>query len=80
MTRKYGFSVIVLYSPVEPTGGSSIDSDRFYLGQLLHEQMDKILGRVMVFLLGNFNVQFCVWKQGWMGSNFPGTVEHSARV
>ena len=38
MTKKFRVSVIVVYTPVEPTDGDTIDSDKFYLQ--LQEQLD----------------------------------------
>ena len=55
MTIKFRVSAIVAYTPVEPTDGDTSDSDEFYL-QLL-EQKDRVPGRNMVFLLGDFDTQ-----------------------
>ena len=49
-------SVIVVYAPVEPTDGYTSDSDEFYLQ--LQEQIDRVPGRNMVFLLENFKRRF----------------------
>ena len=49
MTKKFRVSVIVVYAPVEPTDGDTSDSDEFYLQ--LQEQIDRVPGRNMVFLL-----------------------------
>ena len=43
MTKKLKVSVIVVYVPVEPTGGDTSDSDEFYLR--LQEQIDRVPGR-----------------------------------
>ena len=43
-----------MLNPVEPTDGDTSDSDEFYLQ--LQEQIDRVSGRNMVFLLGDFNV------------------------
>ena len=39
-TKKFRLSVIVIYIPVEPTDGDTINSDEFYLQ--LQEQIDKV--------------------------------------
>ena len=43
MTKKFRVSVIVVYTPVEPTDGDTSDSDEFYLQ--LQEQIDRVPGR-----------------------------------
>ena len=49
MTNKFRMSVIVVYVPVEPTNGDTIDSHQIYL-QLL-EQIDKVhLLKIIRFL------------------------------
>ena len=53
MTKKFRVSVIVVYVPVEPTDGYTSDSDELYLQ--LQEQIDRVPGRNMMFLLGDFN-------------------------
>ena len=55
MTRKFRVSVIVVYAPVEPTDRDTSDSDEFYLQ--LQEEIDRVLGTNMMFLLGDFNAQ-----------------------
>ena len=55
MTKKWRASVIVVYAPAEPTNGDTSDLDEFYLQ--LQEQIDRALGRTMVFLLRDFNAQ-----------------------
>ena len=55
MTKKIGVSVIVLYAPVEPIERDTSESDDFYL--LLQEQVDRVPGRKMAFLMRNFNAQ-----------------------
>ena len=52
MTKKFRVSVIVVCAPVEPTDGDTSDSDEFYLQ--LQEQIDRVPGRNMVFLLRRF--------------------------
>ena len=44
MTKKFRVSVIVVYTPVEPTDGDTSDSDEFYLQ--LQERTDRVPGRV----------------------------------
>ena len=53
--KKFRVSVIVVYAPVEPTDGDTSDSDEFDLQ--LQEQIDKVQGINMVFLLGDFKAQ-----------------------
>ena len=55
MTKKFRVSVIVVYAPVEPTDGDNSDSDEFCLQ--LQEQIDRVPGGNMVFLLRDFNAQ-----------------------
>ena len=55
MTKKFKVSVIVVYALVEPTDGDTCDTDEFYL--ILQEQIDRVQGRNMVFLIGDFNAQ-----------------------
>jgi hypothetical protein len=55
MTRTFRVSVIVVYAPAEATDGDTSNSDEFYLQ--LQEQIDRVPGRNMVFLLGDFNTQ-----------------------
>ena len=55
MTKKLRVSVIVVYAPVEPSDGDISELDEFYL--LLQEQIDRVPGRNMVFVLGDFNTQ-----------------------
>ena len=59
-------SVIVVYAPVEPTDGYTSDSDEFYLQ--LQEQIDRVPGRNMVFLLENFNAQVRRNRDRWYPS------------
>ena len=54
-TKKFRVLVIAVYAPVKPTDGGTSDSDEFYLQ--LQEQIDRVPGRNMVFLLGDFNAQ-----------------------
>ena len=63
MTRKFRVSVIVVYAPVEPTDGDTSDSDEFYLQ--LQEQIDKVPGRNMMLLLGDFNAQVGRYRDRW---------------
>ena len=53
MTKKVQVSVIVVYAHVKPSDRDTSDSDEFYLQ--LHKQIDRVSGRNMVFLLGDFN-------------------------
>ena len=53
ITKKFRVSVIVAYHPVELTDGDTSDLDEFYLQ--IQEQIDRVPGRNMVFLLGDFN-------------------------
>ena len=55
MTYKFRVSVTVVCVPVQPTDRDTSDSDEFYLQ--LREQIDRVPGRNMVFLLGDFNHQ-----------------------
>jgi hypothetical protein len=55
MTKKFSVSVIVVYTPVEPTEGDNSDSDEFHLQ--LQEQIDRVPGRNRVFLLKDFNAR-----------------------
>ena len=78
MIKKFRVSVIAVYAPVEPTDGYTSYSDEFYLQ--LQEQIDRVLGRNVMFLLGNFNAhvsrnrdrwhlslgEFGVGKQKWL--------------
>ena len=59
MTKKCRVSVIVVYTPVNPTNGDSRDSCEFYLQ--LQEQKDRVQGRKMVFLLGDFKCFIIHW-------------------
>ena len=63
MTKKFRISVIVVYSPAEPTDGNTSDSDEFYLQ--LQEQIDRVPGRNIVFLLGYFNAHFGRNRDRW---------------
>ena len=53
MIKRCKVSVIVVCAPEGPTDRDTSDSDEFYL--LLHEQINRIPVRNMVFLLGNFD-------------------------
>ena len=66
MTKKFRVSVIVVYAPIEPTDGDTSDSDEFYLQ--LQEQIDRVPGRNMVFLLGDFNAQVGRNRDRWYPS------------
>ena len=55
MTKTFRVSVIVVYPTVEPTDRDTSASDEFYLQ--LQEQMDRVSGRNMMFLLEDFNAQ-----------------------
>ena len=55
MIGKCKVSVRVVCAPAKTTDGDSRDSDEFYLQ--LQEQIDRVPGRNMAFLLGNFNAQ-----------------------
>ena len=66
MTNKFRVSVIVVYAPVEPTDGETSDSDEFYLQ--LQEQIDRVPGRNMVFLLRDFNAQVGRNRDRWYPS------------
>ena len=55
MTKEFRLSVIVVYAPVEPTDGNTNDSDEFYLQ--LQEQIERVPGRNIVLLLGDFDAQ-----------------------
>ena len=57
MTKKIRVSVIVVYTPVDPTDAYTRDSDEFYLQS--QEQIDRVPGRNMVFLLRDLNAQVC---------------------
>ena len=63
MTKKFRVSVIVVYEPVEPTDGDTIDSVKFYLQ--LQEQIDRVPGRNVVFLLGDFSAQVGRNRDRW---------------
>ena len=63
MTKKFRVSVIVVYAPVEPTDGDTSD---FYLQ--LQEQIDRVPGRNMVFLLRDFNAQVGRNRDRWYPS------------
>ena len=52
--------------PFEPTDGDTSDSDEFYLQ--LHEQIEWVPGRNMVFLLGYFNAQVGRNRDRWYPS------------
>ena len=52
MTKKFRVLVIVLYASVELTDGDTSDSDEFYLQ--IQEQIDRVSGRNIVFLQGDF--------------------------
>ena len=77
MTKKFRVSAIVVYAPIEPTDGDTSDQDEFYLR--LKEQKDRVPGRNMVFLLGDFNAQDCRNKDKWYPSlgKFGVRKEHS---
>ena len=60
MAKKSRVSVIVVY---EPTDGFSSGSDEFYLP--LQEQIDRVPGRNIVFLLGDFNAQVGRNRDRW---------------
>ena len=66
MTKKFRVSVIAVYAPVEPTDGDTSDSDEFYLQ--LQEQIDRVPGRNMVFLLGDFHAQVGRNRDRWYPS------------
>ncbi|XP_065583400.1 craniofacial development protein 2-like [Artemia franciscana] len=66
MTKKFRVSVIVVYATVEPTDGGTNDSDEFYLQ--VQEQIDRVPGRNMVFLLVDFNVQVGRNRDRWYPS------------
>ena len=66
MTRKFRVSVIVVYASVEPTDGETSGSDEFYLQ--LQEQIDRVPGRNMMFLLGDFNNQVSRIRDRWYPS------------
>ncbi|XP_065571512.1 craniofacial development protein 2-like [Artemia franciscana] len=66
MTKKFRVSFVAVYAPVEPTDGDTSDSDEFYLQ--LQEQIDRVPGRNMVFLLGNFNAQVGRNRDRWYPS------------
>ena len=66
MTKKFRVSVIVVYAPIEPIDGNTSDSDEFYLQ--LQEQIDRVPGRNMVFLLGDFNAQVGRNRDRWYPS------------
>ena len=55
MTKKFSLSVIIVYAPVKSTNGHNSDSDEFCLQ--LQEQIDRVPGRNIAFLLGDFNAQ-----------------------
>ena len=46
------FRGLIAYAPLGPTDGSTSGSDEFYLQ--LQEEIDRVPGRNMVFLLGDF--------------------------
>ena len=66
MTKKFRVSVIAVHAPVEPTDRDTSDSDEFYLQ--LQEQIDRVPGGNMVFLLGNFNAQAGRNRDRWYPS------------
>jgi hypothetical protein len=55
MTKNFRVSFIVVYATVEPTGGDTSDSDEFYLQ--LQERIERVPGKNMMFLPGDFNAQ-----------------------
>ena len=63
MTKTFRVSVIVVYAPVEPIDGDTGNSGEFYLQ--LEEQIDRVPGRNLVFLLGNFNAQIGRKRDRW---------------
>ena len=63
MTKKFRTSIIVVYAPVEPTDGDTSDSDEFYL--LSQEQIDRVSGGNMVFLLEDFNAHIGRNRDRW---------------
>ena len=66
MTKKLRVSVIVVYAPVEPTDGDASDSDKFYFQ--LQEQIDRVSGTNIVFLLWDFSAQVGRNRDRW----YPG--------
>ncbi|XP_065568837.1 uncharacterized protein LOC136032454 [Artemia franciscana] len=53
MTKKFRVSIIVVYAPVELTDGDTSNLDEFYLQ--LQEQIDRVSGINLMYLLGDFN-------------------------
>ena len=66
MTKELRVSFIVVYAPVERTDGDTSDSDEFYLQ--LQEQIDRISGKNMVLLQGNFSAQVSRNRDRWQPS------------
>ena len=66
ITRNYRISVIVVDALVKPTGGDTSDSYGFYLQ--LQDQIDRVPGRNMMFLLGDFDAQVGRKRDRWYPS------------
>ena len=63
MTKEFKVSVIVVCDPVESINGDTSDSDEFYLQ--LPKQIDRVPGRNIMFLLGDFYVQVGRNRDRW---------------
>jgi len=61
--QKCMVSPIVVHAPLEMAHRHIFYSKKFYIW--LRKQLDKIRGRIMVFLLGNFKYQVCRDRDVW---------------
>ena len=66
MTKKFRVPVIVVHASDEPTDKGTSNSGCFYLQ--LKEQIDRVPGRNMLFLLGDFNTQVGRNRDRWYHS------------
>ena len=73
MYKKIGVSVIVVYAPAESTDGDTSDSDKYHLQ--LQEQKDRVVGRNLLFSIGDLNAKVGRNRGRWYSSQGEFCVE-----